>query len=158
MACLWRRHFGAALVLLAAAFAFIRHARMEGPCIVLLCLIGGSVLSNAATQKNFRRLEKNFAVGVASLLAILVAVRSFDLITNRTYLSSGAITLFGAGPSWWLPDKATDFLLQQHLPANVFSSFNLSSYLVWRLGGQYPDLSTDAMCRSVSDSSMNSAC
>jgi tetratricopeptide (TPR) repeat protein len=30
-------------------------------------------------------------------------------------------------------------LLQHHLPTNVFSDFNLSSYLVWRLGQQYPD-------------------
>jgi hypothetical protein len=78
-------------------------------------------------------------VGVASLLAVLVAVRSFDLITNRTYLSSVDVTLFGSGPSWWLPEKATTFLLQNHLPTNVFSSFNLGSYLVWRLGEQYPD-------------------
>jgi tetratricopeptide (TPR) repeat protein len=139
VACLWRRHIGAALVILTAAFVFIRHSRMEGPCIVLVCLIGGSVLSKAATLPGLRRFEKNCAAAVVSLLAILVAVRSFDLVTNRTYLSSGAITLFGAGPSWWLPQKATDFLLQQHLPANVFSSFNLSSYLVWRLGAQYPD-------------------
>ncbi len=74
-----------------------------------------------------------------SLLVVLVAVRCFDLVTNRTYLSSGDVALFGTGPSWWLPEKATTFLLQNHLPANIFSSFNLGSYLVWRLGDQYPD-------------------
>jgi tetratricopeptide (TPR) repeat protein len=61
------------------------------------------------------------------------------LITNRTYLSSVDVTLFGTGPSWWLPERATNFLLQNHLPANIFSSFNLGSYLVWRLGDRYPD-------------------
>ena len=81
----------------------------------------------------------NFALGIASLLAVLVTFRCFDLITNRTYLASGDITLFGPGPSWWLPERATNFLLQNHLPAQVFSSFNLGSYLVWRVGDRYPD-------------------
>jgi hypothetical protein len=137
--CLWRSHLGPALVLFAAAFAFARHQRMEGPCIVLICLIGGSALSKAAALKTFPWGKQNFAIGVTSLLTMLVAVRSFDLITDRTYLSSGQITLFGTGPSWWLPKKATEFLLQHRLPANVFSSFNLSSYLVWQLDGQYLD-------------------
>jgi tetratricopeptide (TPR) repeat protein len=70
---------------------------------------------------------------------VLVAVRSFDLITNRASLASGDITLFGPGQSWWLPEAATGFLLQSHLPAQLFSSFNLGSYLVWRVGEQYPD-------------------
>jgi hypothetical protein len=136
---LWRLRIGPALVLFASAFAFIRHGRMEAPCIILICLIGGSVLADAATREIFPWRETGFKVAVASLLLILVAVRSFDLITNRTYLSSGDITLFGAGPSWWLPKEATDFLLQNHLPTNVFSNFDLGSYLVWRLGDQYPD-------------------
>ncbi|WP_158793584.1 M48 family metallopeptidase [Granulicella sp. L60] len=137
--CLWRRRLGPALVLFAAAYAFVRHQRMEGPCIVVLCLIGGSAISSAASLNLSLWRRKTLAIGAASLLTILVAVRCFDLITNRTYISSGAITLFGSGPSWWLPKNATDFLLQHHLPGEVFSNFNLSSYLVWQLGQQYPD-------------------
>jgi tetratricopeptide (TPR) repeat protein len=112
---------------------------MEGPCIILICLIGGSVLTNAAAHNRFPWHKASFAFALVSLLAALVAIRCFDLITNRTYLSSGDVTLFGTGPSWWLPDRATNFLLQNHPPANLFSSFNLGSYLVWRLGDQYPD-------------------
>jgi tetratricopeptide (TPR) repeat protein len=137
--CLWRFRIGPALVLLVAAFAFVRHQRMEGPCVILICLIGGSVLTNAAAHNRFPWHKASFALVIVSLLAVLVAVRCFDLITNRTYLSSVDVTLFGTGPSWWLPERATNFLLQNHLPANIFSSFNLGSYLVWRLGDQYPD-------------------
>ncbi|HEX4650071.1 MAG TPA: tetratricopeptide repeat protein [Granulicella sp.] len=139
LALLWRRRFGPALVLSAAVFAFLRHQRMEGPSILLICLIGGSVLSKLSLSKRFAAHTKPFAIAGLSLLTVLVVVRCRDLITNRTYLSSGEITLFGAGQSWWLPEKATDFLLRNHLAANVFSDFNLSSYLVWRLGEQYPD-------------------
>jgi len=137
--CLWRRRFGPALVLLVAAFAVFRHQRMAGPCILLVCLIGGSVLSRLAIPKRLERYKQRLAIAGFSLLAMLAAVRCFDLVTNRTYLTSGEITLFGAGPSWWLPEKATAFLLQNHLPGNVFSEFNLSSYLLWRTGEQYPD-------------------
>ena len=137
--CLWRRRFGPALVLLVAAFAFLRHQRMEAPCIILICLIGGSALTNAAAQNRFPWHKASFAFAIVSLLATLVAVRCFDLVTNRTYLSSGDLTLFGTGPSWWLPERATNFILQNRPPANLFSSFNLGSYLVWRLGDQYPD-------------------
>jgi tetratricopeptide (TPR) repeat protein len=137
--CLWRCRIGPALVLLVAAFAFVRHQRMEGPCVILICLIGGSVLTNAAAHNRFPWHKASFALVIVSLLVVLVGVRCFDLVTDRTYLSSGDVTLFGTGPSWWLPERATSFLLQNHLPANIFSSFNLGSYLVWRLGDQYPD-------------------
>jgi tetratricopeptide (TPR) repeat protein len=134
--CLRRARIGPAVVLLLAVFAAIRHQRMAGPCIILICLIGGSMLTSTA-MPTLRRL--NFALAIASLLALLVTFRCFDLMTNRTYLASGDITLFGPGPSWWLPEKATNFLLQNHLPAQVFSNFNLGSYLVWRVGDRYPD-------------------
>lgn len=137
--CLWRRRIGPALVILVAVFAFLRHQRMEAPCIILVCLIGGSVLTNAAAHNRFPWHKANFAFGIASLLVALVAVRCFDLVSNRTYLSSGDLTLFGTGPSWWLPERATNFVLQNHPPANLFSSFNLGTYFVWRLGDQYPD-------------------
>jgi tetratricopeptide (TPR) repeat protein len=139
LACLWKRRFGPALVLSAAAIAFLRYERMEGPCILLICLIGGSVLSKLSAPKALQPHKRPLEIVGLSLLTILVGVRCLDLITDRTYLSSGEITLFGAGPSWWLPEKATAFLLQNHLATNVFSDFNLSSYLVWRLGQQYPD-------------------
>jgi tetratricopeptide (TPR) repeat protein len=137
--CLWRKRLGPALVLVVAVFAFLRHQRMEGPCIVLICLIGGSLLTNAATGDTQLWRRPNLALLVASLFTVLVAVRSFDLITNKTYLASGDVTLFGPGQSWWLPERATGFLLQDRLPVQLFSNFNLGSYLVWRVGEHYPD-------------------
>jgi tetratricopeptide (TPR) repeat protein len=139
LVCLWQRQLGASLVLLAAVCAFLHYQRMEGPCIVLICLIGGAVLSKAETETPTQVariviLTRPWVrISAVALVTALAAVRSFDLVTNRTYLSSGALTLFGAGPSWSLPTQAADFLLKNRLPANVFSSFNLSSYLVWQL-------------------------
>jgi tetratricopeptide (TPR) repeat protein len=139
LTCLWKRRLGPALVLLMAASAFLRYQRMEGPCTVLICLIGGSVLSKLSKPTRFDTFRKPVAIVGVSLLTTLVIVRSSDLITDRNYLSSGEITAFGPGPSWWLPEDATSFLLRNHLAGNVFSNFNLSSYLVWRMSEQYPD-------------------
>ncbi len=137
--CLWRYRIGPALVLLVAAYSFVRHQRMEGPCVILICLIGGSVLTHAAAHNRVLWQKASVALVTVPLLLALVTVRCVDLVTNRTYLSSVDVTLFGPGASWWLPESATNFLLQNRLPANIFSSFSLSSYLVWRLGDQYHD-------------------
>jgi hypothetical protein len=139
MICLWRRRLGPALVLVVAVSAAVRYGRMVGPCVLLICLIGGSVLSRFSIPQLSELYKKRLAIAGVSLLTLLMAVRSLDLSSNRTYLSSGGITVFGAGPSWWLPERATAFLLRNRLPGNVFSDFNLSSYLVWRTGEQYPD-------------------
>jgi tetratricopeptide (TPR) repeat protein len=79
--------------------------------------------------------------GVALLAAAtaLAGVRIADLISNSYYLSAGETSLFGAGQSWWYPERAADFLLRERLPGNIFHDYNLGGYLVWRLGGQYPD-------------------
>jgi tetratricopeptide (TPR) repeat protein len=74
-----------------------------------------------------------------AFLALMVGIRVSDLVTDRYYLWSGQIALFGAGPSWWFPERATSFLLRENLPGNVFGDYNLGGYLAWRLGPRYPD-------------------
>ena len=81
------------------------------------------------------------AVGLAFFI---VSVRTFDLVTNRTYLANGEITRFGAGRSWWYPEAATNFIRSNHLPANVMGPFNLGGYLIWQLYPIIPTTSTVA--------------
>ncbi len=137
IAALWRRRIGSAVVLLVGVIAVFDHARVSGPFVALVCLVGGVEL--AASVPAFEGRFRAVRVGVVLLLAGLVAVRSADLVTNRFYIADGQLTLFGAGPSWWLPERAASFLVKQHLPREVFSTFNLGSYLVWRLGADYRD-------------------
>src|SRR5262249_1469542 len=72
-------------------------------------------------------------------LGFLTFVRSYDLVSNRYYLDSGQTTFFGAGESWWFPEKAAAFLEREQLPANLFHDYNLGGYLTFRLGQTYPD-------------------
>ena len=66
-------------------------------------------------------------------------MRIADLVTDRYYLDSGQITLFGTGPSWWYPERAAAFLKREELPGNVFHDYGLGGYLTWRIGPEYPD-------------------
>src|SRR5208282_5021565 len=75
---------------------------------------------------------------IAVLLAF-AGVRVADLVTDRYYLWSAQITLFGTGASWWFPDQAIKFLHDERLPGNLFGDYNLGGYLTWRAGPQYPD-------------------
>jgi tetratricopeptide (TPR) repeat protein len=144
-AAIWRKRIGSAVVLLIAIYAVQAHSRVGGVFAAVVCLLGGTELSAAAgriargtlaAHQGVRRIATAATVCVAGTLVLL---RCTDLATNRFYLSAGQYALFGAGASWWLPERATTFLVDKHLPREVFSTFNLSSYLVWRLGEKYPD-------------------
>jgi tetratricopeptide (TPR) repeat protein len=76
---------------------------------------------------------------VVAALFLLAAVRSYDFISNKYYLDAGDTTFFGAGESWWFPEKAMAFLEREHLPTNIFHDYNVGGYLTWRVGEIYPD-------------------
>ncbi len=66
-------------------------------------------------------------------------VRSVDLISNRYYMRSSQLSLFGTGLSWWYPARAFDFIEREKLPGNIFNGFSLGGYLTWRLFPEYRD-------------------
>jgi tetratricopeptide (TPR) repeat protein len=60
-------------------------------------------------------------------------------MTNRYYLRSSQLSLFGTGLSWWFPERAVDFIQREKLPANIFNTYSLGGYLTWRLSPEYLD-------------------
>lgn len=140
---LMQRKIGLALFLTAAIVACLRAARTEVIFLPIACLIGGDALS-----WGFRRLpigswieparRYGRALGMAALLCFITA-RCWAIVTDRSSLREEQITLFGTGPSWWLPENAAAFIESHHLSPQLFAPFNLSSYLIWRLGPQYKD-------------------
>ncbi|RZU41914.1 tetratricopeptide repeat protein [Edaphobacter modestus] len=144
IALLINRRWGAAIVIVGAWSAFIAHSRMEGACVLIVCLIGGATLDSFESERVFQRpntdrTAKAVGVALAAIMTLLVAVRSYDIVTNRASLADGQITLFGTGSSWWIPQRAVDALEQLHPAGNVFAPFDLGSYLVFRVGDQYKD-------------------
>ena len=76
---------------------------------------------------------------LTAALASLAAVRARDLVTNRYYLGSTQLSLFGPGISWWFPERALQFVQREKLPANIFNTYSLGGYLTWRLFPEYRD-------------------
>jgi tetratricopeptide (TPR) repeat protein len=157
VASICRKEIGPAIILALGAYASLTHIRLQALFAILVCIVGGTILSRelrlytaparsadgdpVSIDRAPRRALVPYRASwaIAGLLALLVGIRATDLVTDRYYLWSGQIALFGAGESWWFPERAAGFLLKEHLPGNVFGDYNLGGYLTWRLGPEYPD-------------------
>src|SRR5579863_4487339 len=157
LVAVWKKQIGPSVVLAAGMYLSIEHIRLQTLFAILAAVIGGALLVElageiAARGKDVSKTagDTNFVVSagavsprmaflISAIFIVLVGLRIADLVTDRYYLDSGQITLFGAGPSWWYPERATAFLKREGLPGNVFNDYSLGGYLTWRIGPQYPD-------------------
>ena len=153
---IWKRRFGPAIVLAAGMYLSVQHIRLQAFFAVVVVVIGGGLLSsfaralattqvqrpedpdNSARMILSARLSRGLAFLVAIVLGFLGVVRAADLISDRYYLDSNQISLFGTGPSWWYPERAAAFLERERLPGNIFHDYGQGGYLAWRLGPKYP--------------------
>jgi len=154
---LWKKRFGAAIVLAGGVYFSLQHIRLQALFAILVVVIGGGILhewtrdleearSAAPTKEGAdsppnrlpARITPAVALGVA-VLSTLGVLRIVDLVSDRYYLDSEQLTLFGAGSSWWYPERAASFLEREHLPRNLFHDYGQGGYLVWRVGTEYPD-------------------
>jgi len=95
------------------------------------------VKSSPSWRSAFFRLQTAAVLVLAAPLISLAGFRSWDLVSNRYYLSSRQLALFGTGISWWFPQRAVDILQHEKLPANIFNGYNLGGYLDWQLFPPY---------------------
>jgi Tfp pilus assembly protein PilF len=151
---LWRREWGAACILGGSTYVAFQHARLQALFACVVVVIGGALLAELGRGLRMPQpvMEKarQPAGGISQLQtggisAVLIAcvalagVRGWDLISNRYYLRSNRLALFGTGLSWWFPEKAVDFLKREKLPGNIFNGYTLGGYLEWRLFPAYRD-------------------
>ena len=139
---LWRKRLGAAVLLAGAAYYSFLHLRYQALFASAAVIVAGSLLSEglAALQgERPWRLRPALRVFVTAAMLVLVCLRGADLVSNRYYLAAGQTSSFGAGLSWWFPERAAAFLLRERLPGNIFNDYNDGGFLTWRLQGQYPD-------------------
>ncbi|MGB8768442.1 MAG: tetratricopeptide repeat protein [Candidatus Korobacteraceae bacterium] len=141
---LFRAQVGAAILLLAATYPPVRHVRMGAVFACVVVIIGGSVLSAALLRLGSRavvqRTGRIVAAAAVMLLSILAFARSFDLVTNRFYFGGDTTnSTFGAGLSWWFPQRAARFIERERLPGEIFNTYDEGGYLTWELGPQRRD-------------------
>ena len=143
LAAVFQRQLGAAFLLTGAAWLSVRHIRFQALFAAVLVIVGGAVLSAALHVLKQRlddtRLPSALVIGATALIVALVAVRSYDLVTDRAYLDATDLGSFGAGLSWWFPEGAASFLEHENIPSQIFNSYNEGGYLVWRVGEKYQD-------------------
>ena len=145
----WLKHWGAAVFLVGSAYFAMQHVRLQALFACVAVVIGGSLIGDLAGETwkklsiRFSSSRTRFEIATASCLLILLitlaGVRSADLISNRYYIRSTQLSVFGAGLSWWYPERAVDFIEREKLPANIFNGYTLGGYLTWRLFPQYRD-------------------
>ncbi len=156
LVALWKKQFGPAVVLAAGMYSAIEHIRLQTLFAVFATVIGGTLLSEfveeiAARGKviqksavdagaaNFAGFPSpGFALLISAVFVIFTGLRITDLITDRYYIDAGQITLFGAGPSWWYPQRAADFMKRESLPNHIFHDYGLGGFLTFSIGPQYP--------------------
>jgi len=73
----------------------------------------------------------------AALLTLMLVARSAGLISNRYYFRHGEIASFGAGLSWWFPERALNFIARERLPGRIYHDYNLGGWVMWRLWPRY---------------------
>lgn len=149
---LWRKEWGVACVLAGSTYLAFQHVRVQALFACVVVVIGGALLeefwqgvrvSQVSKEKGRQPvggLSQLQTAGVSAILIACVALagaRGWDLISNRYYLRSNQLALFGTGLSWWFPEKAVDFLEREKLPGNVFNGYALGGYLEWRLFPAY---------------------
>ncbi|MDR3763770.1 MAG: hypothetical protein P4M01_06700 [Acidobacteriota bacterium] len=150
LVALWRRELGAAILLGAAIFAAIHAARFQAMFVLAAVLVGGSLLAESlhwlVKQLQSRRADRlpllrYAAMTVVALLVVNTALRASDLLSNRQYVVAAATTSFGAGESWWFPERAAAFIEREQLPGQFFQPYNIGGFTALRLGPKYLDYS-----------------
>jgi tetratricopeptide (TPR) repeat protein len=141
----WRRQLGALLLLASSAYLAMQHVRLQALFACVVVVVGGSVIGEDLDLLQagdlLRSARFRFAPAIVVIVALLslCGVRSADLISNRYYLRFSQRSQFGAGLSWWFPERAVDFIQREKLPANVFNGYTLGGFLTWRLFPAYSD-------------------
>jgi hypothetical protein len=143
-----RKQLGAAALLSGASLLAVRYIRFEALFGIVTVIVGADVLSSALNtlQKKIRnarfetaRCGAALTVGAVSLAVVLACLRSADLVSDRSYLASTDLGVFGVGLSWWFPERGATFLERENVPAQIFNTYNEGGYFTWRLGSKYLD-------------------
>ena len=138
-----RAQWGAAMMLLGASYVGARYMRMGAIFACVVVIVGGPILSEPLhklmSELKSERVRSLIAPAAVVVLAALVAVRCFDLATNRFYLRGSSESTFGAGLGWWFSERAAEFIASNNLPGEIFNSYDAGGYVAWRLGPERRD-------------------
>ncbi len=121
---LWRKEFGAAVLLLGAAIAAVQHIRSEALLATVTVILGSTVLD-----------EIRFPIGrrarpvAAAVLAMLLLVLLVDMVPRK-------LPVRGSWVTREYPEGAIAFIEKEHIPPQVLAT-RFGAYFTWRLWPKY---------------------
>lgn len=140
---LLQRELGAAVLLIGASYATVRHIRMEAQTACVVVVVGGSVLHSLAHRLASRipnnRLRFALAISAGVLVVAFACAQSIDLVSGRHYLVRNDISTFGAGTGWWYPQQAAAFIEREKPPGRIFNTLDEGGFLLSIFGSDYRD-------------------
>jgi tetratricopeptide (TPR) repeat protein len=132
-----RREAWGSLLLFCAVAAALATSRFQAVFAIATVILAPDLLADFQARKEKESPPWLLPAG-ALLLLVFVGVRVTDLATNRYYVMHGEVASFGAGVSGWFPQRASNFVREQHLPRELYNDYNSGAYLTWSLAPQYP--------------------
>jgi Flp pilus assembly protein TadD len=120
------------LILAVSAVAALTFYRFQGLFAIAAVVIAPDLLAGLRLPEQITLPRWTPAVSFALLIAF-VSWRGRDLITNEYYFAEPSSQVFGAGLAPWPPERAARFIEEYHLPREIYHSYGIGGYLVWRL-------------------------
>jgi tetratricopeptide (TPR) repeat protein len=146
---IWRKQWGTAILLAASTYFAMQHVRLQALFACVAVVVGGSLIGELAgeiwkmlpARSSSSRIRSEIAAAcfLIIMLITLAGTRCADLVSNHYYMRSTQLSVFGAGLSWWYPERAMNFIEREKLPANLFNGYTLGGHLTWRLFPAYRD-------------------
>ncbi len=146
---IWRRQMGAAVILAGATYEALAHARYLGMFAIVVVTLGATLLDGLVTTDGVRdshavqrpqvKMPRSVIAVCTVLLCAVACIHIADYVSNRSYVYFRADSRFGAGESFWFPERAARFIEQEKLPGNVFETFAMGGFAALQLGPEYPN-------------------
>jgi len=145
-----RNELGAAAVLAAAIYVAVSHARYLAMFAITAVTLGTTLVEGVITAYTHGGSEPSSArwririplsatLVLTAAMCIVAGVHIVDYVSDRSYIYFRADSRFGAGESFWFPERAAKFVQQEKLPGNVFTTFALGGFAAFRLGPEFPN-------------------
>jgi tetratricopeptide (TPR) repeat protein len=139
LAALYRRQFGSAVLLVGALYISVVHLRFQALFAIVVIVVAGEVFARPFWTVGKPVARAILQMAALLLVAVLALLHIADTVSDRSYLTTSDLSLFGTGLSWWYPSRAAAFIENNALPAQLFNDHNSGGYLTFRLGPGYRD-------------------
>ena len=138
---LWQRRFAESLLLIGATYGALRYLRFQALAALVIVIVAGRILDEWLTTKDeapelwLRRLRTAAAIACIAVALVFAA----QYVSDRYYVMSSSTSEFGAGLSWWFPERAAEFMKSEKIPGQLFHEYGVGGFVALRFAPEYPD-------------------